>query len=349
MRIPKLLLFSLLLLPVIAHAADETQHVDTATGCGGNDGTIGNPYCTCVEWEAQDRNLVSEDKNLTVLFTGSASTGQCTIDGWTTDATRKITLDGLAIDSDDYSSGALIINVANVTVQDFSLAKGGAFKVPDILRINAVANTTIQRGYLFSQSDLSNDGGGLGCIRHSGAAGTTTFRNLIIYDCLDHGISASFVSGETVNVENVTVVDAVDVGITIEPDSSSGSTINLYNNLAYSNGGGDYAITAGSATYNNGTNASGDTSSPNNTYDSQTPTFVNYAGKDFHLHATSDSEFQNVGTTRGGFSDDIDGDSRPQGAGWEIGADELIEASDGPLKASGFGVGFGFSNKGFGR
>jgi hypothetical protein len=51
----------------------EDQYVDWSTGCGGNDGSIGNPYCSFTEWEAQNRNLQTEDKNVTVHFTGTGT------------------------------------------------------------------------------------------------------------------------------------------------------------------------------------------------------------------------------------------------------------------------------------
>ena len=50
--------------------------------------------------------------------------------------------------------------------------------------------------------------------------------------------------------------------------------------------------------------------------------------EDFHLLYSSENDALNNGSDpSAGFSDDIDGDSRPQGTDWDIGADELV--SDG--------------------
>jgi len=57
---------------------------------------------------------------------------------------------------------------------------------------------------------------------------------------------------------------------------------------------------------------------------SQTFSFVNSANKDFHL-APTDTGAKDYGTDLSGiFNIDIDGNTRPFGAAWDIGADELI-------------------------
>lgn len=88
-----------------------------------------------------------------------------------------------------------------------------------------------------------------------------------------------------------------------------------------------YAYNCGAA----GSNTAFGSLTGETTCSSSTPTFVNEAGDDFHL-ATSDSIWRNQGTDyTGTFSDDIDGQGRPVGAGtWDIGCDEA-----GPIGAPG--------------
>ena len=55
-------------------------------------------------------------------------------------------------------------------------------------------------------------------------------------------------------------------------------------------------------------------------------TFVDEAGRDFHL-AADDDVARDRGLDLAGdsvlsFSDDVDGESRPSGGAWDIGADE---------------------------
>lgn len=68
------------------------------------------------------------------------------------------------------------------------------------------------------------------------------------------------------------------------------------------------------------------------TNSTSTPTFLDPDNDDFHL-ASGDTTWKNQGTDLSGtFTDDIDGDTRPTGAGtWDIGADEYVAAAGGSI------------------
>jgi len=61
-----------------------------------------------------------------------------------------------------------------------------------------------------------------------------------------------------------------------------------------------------------------------NTTSVSTATFVDKAARDLHLKSTSPSVIDLGQDLRQDFSTDYDGNGRPQGAGWDIGADELL-------------------------
>ncbi|MBN1671017.1 MAG: right-handed parallel beta-helix repeat-containing protein [Kiritimatiellae bacterium] len=67
----------------------------------------------------------------------------------------------------------------------------------------------------------------------------------------------------------------------------------------------------------------------NNIESVQTAWFRDRANGDLHLAAGAATLIDN-GTTLSGFVDDVDGDTRPQGAGWDIGADEYRSAVQTP-------------------
>lgn len=316
-------ILALLLFASTAFAqTNETQYIDWATGCGGNDGTIGNPYCTCQEWEDQNRNLVSENVNLTVEFSGTGSgSASCTISGWTTDATRRIALNGLEILSTNY--GAVVtVGVANVTFNDMSIGKNTAGTIITIF--NSTAAIAVNRSTVYCGSSCTRDSGNYGAVFFEGS----TIRNSIFYG-LHRPVYTSFASvgaGIVTTYENNTIIGGVTDNLLFERESGSvDGTLILRNNISQDATSSDYVLPGGSVTLTSATNISSDATSPQAGLRNITLTFVDAAGDDYRL-AVTDTDAIDAGTTIGSFSDDIDGTTRPSGSAWDIGAHEFIQA-----------------------
>ena len=185
--------------------------------------------------------------------------------------------------------------------------------------------------------------------------GLNTFKNNIIRG--DYSGSANYASGIStynVNTKNYLVYNNIFYGFINSTNSLEGYYKNmntsheLYNNTFYGNYVGIKSLGFGGVTaknnlsYNNTTdydgpftatsthNASSDATAPeyNTYYDNVTITFVNTESgtEDFHL-VSGDTDAIDAGTALGSpYNVDIDGDSRPQGSAWDIGADEFIAA-----------------------
>jgi hypothetical protein len=296
---------------------EETQYVNSAAGCGGNDGTSGNPYCSCAEWEAQNRNLVTQDKFLTVEFEGS-QTDSCTLADWTTDATRAIVLEGLEIATEEYGA-TLTITVSNVTVKNAELSRNGAYTSTRNIYIYDATNITIERSIIWAGSSFIADAG-TGMVAVTPSAGTYTFRNNIMYDCARTCLESVSASGITWNVYNNTAVNANRSAFQIQQDGAGGTT-NIKNNICQTVGAGYYCYDLAATTLNTGNNISSDATSPDTDYRSKTISFVDAGADNYHLAAgETDAIDAGADLSATGFSNDYDGDSRT--GTWDIGADE---------------------------
>lgn len=345
------LLAILLLAASAAAQTAETQYIDTGTGCGGNDGSAGNPYCSCAEWEAQNRNLVSENVNLTVLATGT-DTSSCKIEGWTLDGTRRITIDGQGtynLASTAYDAPMEIRAQNEITLQDMTVTRNGtgskcatgififgwnsAFSGTGSLDGVVIQRVEVIDGGTLSGDDCSQSG--LIQISKATSGDEIIIRNTIVRNAQTgttlSGISIGCEGGEIIRLHNVTVNSSDDNGIEDQTNNSACATIETINALSCNSGTADYSQGASPTTRTNTTNASCDTSSPNNALDSVTPAFT--SSTDLHLTASS-TDLIDAGTTIAAFSDDIDEDSRPSGSAWDVGADEYIAAATAVIKAT---------------
>ena len=127
-----------------------------------------------------------------------------------------------------------------------------------------------------------------------------------------------------IHVYNNTVIDSATNGIQIGSYSSN-LTYRVKNNLVQGAATNYYLSGAAVADYS--ANISQDGTSPNTELRNRTATFIDPVNKNFHL-APGDTAARDAGislSTDAGlaFSDDIDGNTRPGGSAWDIGADEL--------------------------
>ncbi|KKU49278.1 hypothetical protein A3H10_04185 [Candidatus Uhrbacteria bacterium RIFCSPLOWO2_12_FULL_46_10] len=117
-----------------------------------------------------------------------------------------------------------------------------------------------------------------------------------------------------------------------------GSTVSAKNNIAVDSAVQDYY--AQYTAFNNPVNnISSDATSPNTSLRNQTVSFVDTSNNDYHL-ASSDTAAKDMGVDLSSdanlaFASDIDGQSRPQGSSWDIGADEVEETVSAPPSSGG--------------
>ena len=159
-------------------------------------------------------------------------------------------------------------------------------------------------------------------IRTSNTAGTWNFtaRNCIIYDGDRSGIRVDEAS-TTITVENSTIYNMDTYGVSV--GTGNGGTATVTNTISMGNPT-DFDSGAGSLvqSYNMSEDA---TASCGTCLPSEAPgaQFVSLAGTiNLHLRPGADAIDAGTDLSASGFDNDVDDQTRPFGAGWEIGADE---------------------------
>jgi hypothetical protein len=144
-----------------------------------------------------------------------------------------------------------------------------------------------------------------------------TVRNCILYD----GDQGGIVNGDcdsNVTVLNSTIYNMHSSGRGIYADVGP---VTAANTIAIGNTNGDFRSSSGTLTVNTSLSSDGSAGTPTSTAAAE---FVNAAVGDLHLRSGAlaiDTGTNLLTTAR--FADDIDGQGRPGGSGWDKGADEI--------------------------
>jgi len=305
-----------------------TQVVHTIKEDGSGD------YTTLASWEAgTQRDLVAADEIEIAQIDGtwtSPDTTPVVIDGWTTDAdhyiriyttetarhdgkwnTNKYRLDGAP--TGNWAEGVLNI------YEDYVRVEGLQFNT----QLDGVGASTGLRVQQSGEVRIASciikctgtpDSGAVQGIRFDDGTGTLKIWNTLIYDWKK--LNSTYDASITLGASGATYRRADGVFIVkncIAQDCNDG-----FNGVFDS--ASDYNIS----------DISGDAPGANSK--TCTVSFADEANDDFHL-AVSDTAARDAGTNLSGdsnlsFTDDIDGETRPGGTAWDIGADELKKTID---------------------
>jgi len=295
-------------------------------------------------------------------YADGADTALVNIDGWTTgannyidifapnlpsevgttqrhngkwDATKyrlvaSVTFNGVIIISDEYVriSGLQIENTGNKVNQAMGIRVGPGSAVSE-LRISQ----NVFRATGTGAADVAT-----AAIYQSATSGVVKAWNNVMYDWGSGYYTVYMTTGQCtafpacgVTLYNNTIVNGVQRGISVS--GVAAGNYRLANNLVQgASAGANYWLDMDDFVVDySATNLSQDAtkacgSCPTANLTNKTISFVDAGNKDFHL-APSDTNAKDQGTSLSSdpslaFSDDIDGQGRPYGSAWDIGADE---------------------------
>ena len=182
---------------------------------------------------------------------------------------------------------------------------------------------------LITISNCIFSGGGNGArLMSVTRGGTTKLWNNLFFDWTGQGTGIDLNYNAQAYLYNNTIYG---MGIGIANDNSDGSGQHLINNLA-NNNGVDYA---GNFASDSANNLSMDASSPNPSFQNKTVSFVDPGNKSFFL-SSADTVAIDQGANLSAdanisFNTDIAKNTRPQGAAWDIGANEYAASNPNSL------------------
>jgi hypothetical protein len=292
-------------------ATQVTVHEDATSTHTNAAYSIKRAYNTIQTWEtARQGNLVSEKRReIGVAYPDGDFTSYFTVDGSLGDDTYYMHLtiaDGFEHNGTPGTGVHLSTSAASFRVRDhyfrfdgFEISGEGGYV------------TTASTNALF-ENLLIHDFDTYGIKLNSGEA---VIRNCIIYDGQGNGIETNN-AGDVATVENTTVYNVTGGGI-----SHGSGTLNATNCIAMACSGGDFvgSVTQSYNLSSDGT-ASGTGALTNKDPDDQ---FISTSAGSENLHLTFGADAVDAGTAASQ-AQDVDGDARPDGADWDIGADEFI-------------------------
>lgn len=284
--------------------------------------------------------------------------GDPLFDGWTTDATRYI---DIVVAAGQQHNGTRGTGYRR-SIHGFG---HGVDIREDFVRVTGVAIESNTNGGTEQPGDRGYhiDMGGAGDIRISKSYQTVGLTN-------DHSFMRVFNASGTIKVWNcMTGADVSANGVVNQIDITTTGTLYLYNNTILGDrmgafegcivrsgstptvvcknnvcdrgatpdvNSGAYRL-SGATTTGSTNNLSDDGTSPGSNPITGFPVYVDEANGDLHI-AGSDAVCRDVGADLSAdaniaFADDIDGDARPQGSAWDVGADEFLASSltDAPI------------------
>lgn len=294
----------------------------------------GGDYTSLAAWEAaQQRDLVAADEEAIAECEAFNDTQSLTIDGWTVDATRRVVVRAAAGAAAQmpWSASAYRMTANNVwaidNYEDYTLVQGLQLEnnLGGVGAQGAVKNRAVRMDV--ERCNLRSDGSGTMTGADQTVAGELRIRNSVIHGWSGHGVTCGAFTGGVVRVYSSTIVENGGRGINRAGDDSN-NLLYVKNTLCAGNAGGDFAQSASAGTDYNATADA--TAIGANSRVSQTFTFVDAAGGDWHL-AAGDAGARGHGTDLSAdpdwpFSVDFDGETRA--APWDIGADQV--AASGP-------------------
>ncbi|MDY7075303.1 MAG: right-handed parallel beta-helix repeat-containing protein [Chloroflexota bacterium] len=312
--------------------------------CGGYGGPY-NCYSSLAAWEADyggvdfgayaQGDLVAVDQIAVARIEGTwtqPDTEPLNVSGWNTDAAHYITIYTVDEARHDSTPGSgyrletsdmpIYSNVAHLRIQGLEVY-GNSYYDGTLIYLRpdtdeGVGDLRFSHNLIHGNGVNSSSG-----IYNYTCRGTVRIWNNIIYDVGDPGYTAGIqIDVGSAYIYNNTIVDIIS-GYAIR----AAGTVIVKNNLTEAPGDDFY----GSFYPGSDFNASLDDTAPGfNSRREQTFTFVNRAGKDFHL-AFADEGASNFGIDLSSdpyitILDDIDGETRS--GGWDIGADEEPSSQD---------------------
>jgi hypothetical protein len=328
-------------------------YVEKSGVCGGNspcyssmqDGinAAGNEATIKVAQGTYHENiLINTSKDFTLLggwdsnFSSKTDApSQTIING---DATNDGVGDGSAIALNAGSGVNITVNVENLTITNGYATKGGGINI--VSSNSGSAQVTLQNNFI--TGNTAEYGGGIYTeSSNSGTTALTLTNNMIVENTATYGGGIyvnSMDSGSITNLtltNNTTTDNAADYGAGIYAESSNSgfTTMTAKNDIIWGNTEDDIYLYQNNSTTSISTSYSdicgvvkdaihpgsytGDTTNLN-----ADPIFINPAMSNYHLN--SDSPCRDAGTSTGAPTIDIEGDTRPQDSGYDIGADESV-------------------------